>query len=178
MSDATTDDATTDDAMTDPAATPDDGEMSKPDAEVSPTSLPVQGEPVEYMISVDIAKRGLLVAPVIVAICALIWGSEGAAGAGVGIALVVANFLLSAILVSSAARISLGLMMGAVLFGYALRLGLIFLVIVLVRDEPWISLPALGATIIATHLGLLTWELRYVAINLAYPGLAPKQAKS
>ena len=69
-------------------------------------------------------------------------------------------------------------MMGAVLFGYALRLGLIFLVIVLVRDEPWISLPALGATIIATHLGLLMWELRYVAINLAYPGLAPKETKS
>ena len=166
------------DAVTDPAANPDDTGTPRQMPDISPTSLPVEGEPVEYMISVDIAKRGLMVAPVIVAICALIWGSEGAAGAGVGIAIVVANFLLSAALVSGAARISLGLMMGAVLFGYALRLGLIFLVIVLVRDEPWISLPALGATIIATHLGLLAWELRYVAINLAYPGLAPKQAKS
>ena len=166
------------DAMTDPTADHDDAEMSDETPEISPTSLPVQGEPVEYMISLDIAKRGLIVAPVIVAICALIWGSEGAAGAGVGIALVVTNFLLSAVLVSGAARISLGLMMGAVLFGDALRFGLIFFVIVLVRDEPWISLPALGATIIATHLGLLTWELRYVAINLAHPGLAPKQAKS
>ncbi|MEQ9162632.1 MAG: F0F1 ATP synthase subunit A [Ilumatobacter fluminis] len=164
--------------MTDPAADPDDAEMSDQTADISPTSLPVQGDPIEYMISLDIAKKGLVIAPVIVAICALIWGSEGAAGAAVGIGLVVANFLLSAALVSGAARISLGLMMGAVLFGYALRLGLIFLVIVLVRDEPWISLPALGATIIATHLGLLMWELRYVAINLAYPGLAPKQTKS
>jgi hypothetical protein len=32
-------------------------------------------------------------------------------------------------------------------------------------------LPALGATIIATHLGLLFWELKYVAISLAQPGL-------
>ena len=170
------------DAMTDPTATPDDAPMSEQSSEQTPdisaTSLPVQGEPVEYMISVDIAKKGLVIAPVIIAVCALIWGSEGAAGAAVGIGLVVANFLLSALLVSGAARISLGLMMGAVLFGYALRLGLIFFVIVLVRDEPWISLPALGATIIATHLGLLMWELRYVAINLAYPGLAPKEAKS
>ncbi|MAT06471.1 MAG: ATP synthase subunit I [Acidimicrobiaceae bacterium] len=174
------------DAMTEPTATPDDAAGDPTDSpssdssttDISPTSLPVQGEPVEYMISLDIAKRGLLIAPIIVAVCALIWGSEGAAGAAVGIGLVIANFLLSAALVSGAARISLGLMMGAVLFGYALRLGLIFLVIVLVRDEPWISLPALGATIIATHLGLLMWELRYVAINLAHPGLAPKQAKS
>lgn len=170
------------DAMTDPTPTPDetaaDENAADENAAVSPTSLPVQGEPVEYMISVDIAKRAVVVAPVIVAVCALIWGSEGAAGAGVGLALVIANFLLSAALVSGAARISLGLMMGAVLFGYALRLGLILLAIILVRDETWISLPALGATIIVTHLGLLLWELRYVAINLAHPGLAPKQAKS
>ena len=54
------------------------------------------------------------------------------------------------------------------------RLGLIFLAVYLVRDAGWISLPALGATIIFTHLGLLVWELKYVAISLAYPGLKPK----
>jgi hypothetical protein len=42
-----------------------------------------------------------------------------------------------------------------------------------VRDAGWISLPALGATIIATHLGLLIWELKYLALSLAYPGLKP-----
>ena len=41
------------------------------------------------------------------------------------------------------------------LFGYLIRLGLIFLAVYLVRDAAWISLPALGATIIVTHLGLL-----------------------
>ena len=59
------------------------------------------------------------------------------------------------------------------LFGYLIRLGLIFLAVLLVKDAAWISLPALGATIIVTHLGLLVWELRYVAISLAYPGLKP-----
>ena len=61
-------------------------------------------------------------------------------------------------------------MMGGVLFGYLIRLGLIFLAVWLVKDAGWISLPALGATIIVTHLGLLVWELKYVAISLAYPG--------
>jgi hypothetical protein len=60
-----------------------------------------------------------------------------------------------------------------VLFGYLLRLGLIFVGVFAVRDAGWISLPALGATIIATHLGLLIWELKYLALSLAYPGLKP-----
>jgi hypothetical protein len=64
-------------------------------------------------------------------------------------------------------------MMGATLFGYLIRLGLISVAVVLVRDASWISLPALGATIIVTHLGLLLWELKYVAITLAHPGLKP-----
>jgi len=32
---------------------------------------------------------------------------------------------------------------------------------------------SLGATIIVTHLGLLFWEMKYVAISLAHPGLKP-----
>ena len=77
-----------------------------------------------------------------------------------------------------AARISLGLMMGATLFGYLIRLGLIFLAVYLVKDASWISLPALGATIIVTHLGLLFWEMKYVAISLAAPGLKPARPHS
>jgi hypothetical protein len=47
-----------------------------------------------------------------------------------------------------------------------------------VKDASWISLPALGATIIVTHLGLLIWELKYVAISLAYPALKPTTRSS
>ena len=83
------------------------------------------------------------------------------------------NFALAAALISTTARISLALMMGAVLFGYLIRLGIIFAAVVLVRNMSWISLPALGCTIIVTHLGLLFWELRHVSASLAYPGLKP-----
>jgi hypothetical protein len=69
--------------------------------------------------------------------------------------------------------VSLGLVMGATLFGYLIRLGLIMVAVLLVRDASWISLPALGATIIVTHLGLLVWELKYVAISLAHAGIRP-----
>ena len=76
-------------------------------------------------------------------------------------------------LIAWSARISLALLMGAVLFGYLLRLGILLAAVLVVRDAGWISLPALGATIIVTHLGLLVWELKYVAASLAYPGLKP-----
>jgi len=42
-----------------------------------------------------------------------------------------------------------------------------------VKDASWISFPALGSTIIVTHLGLLFWEMKYVALSLSHPGLKP-----
>jgi len=133
----------------------------------------LDGEPVEMQVTSDMVKRGLLVAPVLIGICAVIWGSAGAWSAAFAIGIVLVNFLLSAFLISYTAKISLGLMMGATLFGYLIRLGLIMAAVLLVKDASWISLPALGATIIVTHLGLLLWELKYVAISLAHPGLKP-----
>ncbi len=136
----------------------------------------LDGESVEIQVTADMVKRGLVVAPVLVAIAGVIWGTDGAWSASFAIALVLLNFLLSAALISYTAKISLGLMMGATLFGYLIRLGLIMLAVLLVKDASWISLPALGTTIIVTHLGLLVWELKYVAISLAYPGLKPARS--
>jgi hypothetical protein len=134
---------------------------------------PVPGPAPELGVSKDMIRRGLIVAPVIVAICWFVWGSQGAWSSAYAIALVLVNFALAAGLIAGAARISMALMLGAILFGYLLRLGLIFLAVWLVKDSSWISLPALGATIIVTHLGLLVWEMKYVAISLAHPGLKP-----
>ena len=119
------------------------------DASIATTAL--TGPAPEVGVTKDMVRRGLVVAPLIVLV----------------------NFSLAAALVATTARISLGLMMGAVLFGYLIRLGLIFLAVFLVKDSGWISLPALGATIIVTHLGLLIWEMKYVALSLAHPGLKP-----
>ena len=87
-------------------------------------------------------------------------------------------FLLSALLITWSARISLVALMAATMFGYLLRLGILFVAVYAVKDTAWISLPALGAAIIVTHLGLLVWELRYVSISLAYPGLKPNTPSS
>ncbi|WP_154723313.1 ATP synthase subunit I [Ilumatobacter coccineus] len=130
----------------------------------------------EVSVSTDMIKRGLFVAPLLVAVCAVIWGGDGVWSSMYGIAIVLGNFALSAALIATAARISVALMMGATLFGYLIRLGLIFLAVWMVKDASWISLPALGSTIIVTHLGLLFWEMKFVALSLAHPGLKPTRA--
>ena len=149
--------------MTAVAATPD------------PMTTRLEGEAPEITVSLDILKRGAYVSPIIVAVCAVFAGLDGVWSALYAVALVLLNFFFAAGLVALTARISLGLMMGAVLFGYLARLGLIFLAVILVRDASWISLPALGFTIIVTHLGLLVWEMRYVAASLAFPALKPRK---
>lgn len=137
-------------------------------------AAPLPGPSPEVTVSTDLVKRGVIVAPLLIGVCALIWGGHGAASGAYAVAIVLVNFALAAGIVAVTAKISLRVMMAGVLFGYLVRLGLIFLAVYLVKDAGWISLPALGATIIFTHLGLLVWELKYVAMSLAYPGLKPK----
>jgi hypothetical protein len=132
----------------------------------------------EVAVSTDMIKRGLIVAPLLIAVCGVIWGMDGVWSSAYGIAIVLANFALAAGSIAMAARISLGLMMAATLFGYLIRLALIFLAVWLVKDAAWISFPALGSTIIITHLGLLFWEMKYVALSLAHPGLKPTKTQS
>jgi hypothetical protein len=141
-------------------------------------TAPLPGPAPEVTVSNDMIKRGLVVAPLLIAVCGLIWGVNGASSSAYAIALVLVNFALAAGIVAVTAKISLRMMMASILFGYLVRLGLIFLAVYLVKDAGWISLPALGATIIFTHLGLLVWELKYVAMSLAYPGLKPKPSSS
>jgi hypothetical protein len=124
-------------------------------------------------IAQDIVRRGLLITPVLVLIAGAIWGFNGAASAAYGCAIVLANFMLSAFMLSAGARISFAMMGAAALFGYLIRLGLIFLAVYVVKDQPWIDMVALGITLIVTHLGLLFWEMRFISGSLAYPGLKP-----
>lgn len=129
------------------------------------------GPAVEQIIVRDMLKRTLPFLPLVVAVAAAVWGTHGALSAAYAIALVVANFALSATLLSWSARISVGLLMGVALFGYLFRLGLITIAVLAVRNQAWVELVPLGISIIVTHLGLLFWELRYVSTSLSAPGV-------
>lgn len=138
-----------------------------------PVAAPA-GEAPEYELVGDLLRHALPVAPVIIAVAGLLAGLDGALSAAVGVVLVAANLALAAASLVWAGRISLGLLMGVALGGYAVRIGLLFLVVFLLRDLDWIHLASLGLTLVVTHLGLLFWELRYVSASLAHPGLKPR----
>jgi hypothetical protein len=108
-----------------------------------------------------------------VALAALVWGGDGAWSALVAVAVVLVNLALAAISLSWAARRSLTLLMAVAMGGFLVRMGLVTVVMLAVRNQPWIDLVALGVTVVVTHLGLLFWELRYVSASLAYPALQP-----
>jgi len=145
--------------------------MSVPRGNVMVTRL--EGPAPAAEIARDIAKRAVWIAPAIVSLGFAFWGAAGAASAGYGLAVVAVNFVLAAWMLAVAGRISFAAMAGAGMFGYLIRLGLIFIAVEAVKGASWINTTALGATLIATHLGLLVWELRHISNSLAYPGLKP-----
>jgi hypothetical protein len=125
-------------------------------------------------VALDMVRRSIPFVPLGLLIGVGFAGGAGAASVAFGMALVLVNFVLSAMLLGWASRISFALVASAALGGYAMRLGLIFLAVWLVRNQPWVAMVPLGVTIIVTHLGLLVWELRFISASLAFPGLKPR----
>lgn len=134
--------------------------------------------PVERQLAGDMIRRGLPVAPVIILVASLGWGLDGGLSAAYGLALVLANFALAAVLLSWGGRRSVALLMGMALFGYILRLALVAGAVLAVKDQGWVELLPLGLTIIVTHLGLLFWETSRISATLAFPSLKPDQKRA
>ena len=132
----------------------------------------------ESDIARDMAKRLAMVSPIVLIVCGLIWGANGVSSSAFALVLVALNFLAAAGLMTWGARISPEALMGAVLFGYILRLAVITVAVLLVKDFSWVEIVPLGITLAVAHLGILIWETRYVSGSLAYPGLKPKPQKN
>ena len=130
----------------------------------------------ERTIALDMLRRGLPVAPVLVVLSGLIWGRDGALSAAFGIGLVLLNLGLSAASMTWAGRYSATTIMATALGGFAFRMLLVVLALVAVRGQAWVEEIPLGLTIVLTHLGLLIWETRYVSASLAYPALKPRRS--
>jgi len=139
---------------------------------------PVAGPAVERALVWDMAKRAAWVAPAMIVVAGLVWGVAGALSTLYGIGLVLVNLVVAASLMTWSARLGPAAMGATAMFGFLVRLGLIFVAVLAVRDAWWVSLVPLGLTIIVTHLGLLFWEMKYVSASLAFPGLKPRPAAS
>jgi hypothetical protein len=129
---------------------------------------------VETELVRDMLKRAVPAMPVVILVAALLAGTSGALSALLAVAVVTGNFALAAVSLSWAARVSPVTLMATAFGGFAVRMGIVTVVILAVRHTAWINLPAFAITILATHLGLLFWESKYVGASLAFPGVKPK----
>ena len=127
----------------------------------------------EGEVARDLVKRVLIVSPLVLLIAALWAGGEGVISAAIGLALVAANFLVSARAISFTAQRSPGAVMGVVMASYLVRMAVLFGIALLLGELSWINLPVLVVTIAVVHLALLAWETRFVSLSLAAPGLKP-----
>jgi predicted Na+-dependent transporter len=113
---------------------------------------------VESILARHTVARAIYVAPVLIAIFALTDGWEGAWSAALGVAIVVANFLLAGAILSISAKISLAVYHAAALFGFFLRLGLMVLTVLLIAQLVPIDRIAFGISAVVAYLVLLSWE--------------------
>ena len=138
-------------------------------------SDPVAVEPVapESDIARHLARRAVLVAPLFLVGGLIGWGPTGLFSAALGLVLVAVNFRLGAAIITRATQISINALYGAVLGGYVARLGLMTAVVLVVKAGGWLATVPFAITLLVTHLGLLVWESRHVALTLAAPGRRP-----
>jgi len=113
---------------------------------------------VESVIARHTVARAVYVGPVLVLAFALVSGWEGAWSSALGVAVVVANFLLAGAILSISARISLAVYHAAALFGFFLRLGLMVLTVLLIAQFVPIDRLAFGISAVVAYLVLLAWE--------------------
>ena len=138
-------------------------------------ATPVVSPEVETQIAHDLAKKVAIIAPFVILAAGLWRGLDGALGVALGLAVVAANFLVGAALLSWAGRISYSALAGAAMGGYIIRMFGILAVALAVERIPFVDFKAFVFTIAFTHIGLLFWELRSVSMTMAHPGLKPRK---
>jgi hypothetical protein len=140
-------------------------------------ATPAETPEVERQVVADMVRRAAPALPVPIVVAGLVRGSDGAFSAAFAVALVVGNFLVAAWLLGRAARISPVALAGAAMGGFVVRLGVIVVAFLLVKDQDWVDVASFGFTLVLTHLGLLVWETRHVSASLAFPGVKPARAR-
>ncbi len=133
---------------------------------VTATATPA-GPAVERDLAFHMVTRAVPLAPLIVFGALVIRGGDGAWSALLAVGIVVVNLVFAAALYTWGARTSANMLMVAALGGFLLRMLLVTLVVVLVKDQSWVDLPTLAVALLITQLGLLAWECHHVATSLA-----------
>lgn len=126
-------------------------------------SAPTARDPIELQLAVAALKAVAVLAVPVVGIAWLAAGTSGAIGAGIAVAVVAGMYLMSGALLSFAARLGPGALMGAALGGFALRLMIYALLVVLLSPVEAIHGESLAISAAVLLVLTLVWEARTAA---------------
>ena len=131
-------------------------------------------ERIESTIAVDLAKKGAIVAPIVVVALGVWRGPDAALGAALALAIVIVNFLASAAILGWTARQAPHALGGVAMLSFLGRLVVITILGAGIKQLDIVDFQVFCITLIASYLALLFWEMRSISLTLAYPGLKPK----
>lgn len=128
----------------------------------------------ELAVSYDLIRKVGIVSIPAVIFAGISGGISSAVSILVAVLLVAGNFVLGALLLARAARVSPAAVAVAGLGGYVIRMTAVFGVFVVLVNQAWIDFPVFAIAVIVLHLATLFWETRAVSLTMAFPGLKPK----
>jgi hypothetical protein len=111
-------------------------------------------------------KRGLLLAPVVIAMLAVFGGLEWALSAAIGMALSIFNLWLAARLIGGMAENKPELIPAAGFAAFILALALLVVAALVIKQIESLDFPVTGLVLIGAHLTLVTWEAANAFLRL------------
>lgn len=128
---------------------------------------------VEMNIAIDIAKRSwVLFAPAIIALG--IWkGQQGALAVLLAGVIIIANLFIAAEISRVCARLSPTAIMAGALSGFVIRLIIVFVAAIILRNVSAIDFKVWLLSVAIGHIALLAWETRHISFSLSHPGVKP-----
>lgn len=113
---------------------------------------------VEVQMVNRMIKRGVLLAPVVIAALWIAQGPRWALSAAVGLALALANLVLASRIIGGVATHSPQLLVPAAMTAFALGLALLAGIGFALKTTDTVDFLVMGLTLIGAHLGLVLWE--------------------
>lgn len=146
-------------------------------AETHNSTLPSQEslDQIEMNIAKDAATFGLPAAGVLAVVFAVFMSSQAAIAVAFAGILVVINLFIAATLMRISARFSSEAMMMGALGGFVVRLVIVFVCALVVRNMEILDFKVWLLSVAIGHIALLSWETYRVSFSLAHPGVKPKK---
>lgn len=123
------------------------------------------------------ARRGALLAPIVIASLWLWNGSSYALSGAVGFALTLLNLFMAARIIGTVAEKAPMMLLPVAMMTFVLGLAIVTGVSLVLRNIDAIEFPVTGFTLIGSHLGLVLWEAAGAYKHVETPG-TPVKARS